>query len=495
MQHNADVGFFARPSTLKGDKRIMKESHNSTGDGGGLKSYIFKHMLKGIVLAVVVIIVFKIFFGFFKASEHMQTDTSGVTGNDRAGVSVAQLKTLGEVSGDTALPADNETSLPAGLDTSSPAGHETSSPAGLDTSSPAGLETSSPAGHETSTTEGSGAMLSRNTEPAIQEKPAHGSDTSQPHGEAKKMDVHATAATPQPVTEHQTTGAAVQATEQNTSPEKALENDDATIHVTETHGADVPMVPSFPMVGMAFVDAVIRPLDYELNQRFYGWRPNDILDVTDNVNNFQLGVLEVTRRTAIILSERISRTGSTAAFDENLQNAMNWFMIKADRYWFPSAESKYKASLKELRTYFHRLEKGEAQFYSRTDNLIPLLMAYQDLLGSCDDNLVKSYEDDGSPVSFFKSDDYFFYTQGVASAMATMLEGITKDFSVMVDRRGGMEELHHAIEACHHAMELDPWIVLNSDGSSLFANHRLNLAAPISHARFYIDVLIKALST
>ncbi len=197
----------------------------------------------------------------------------------------------------------------------------------------------------------------------------------------------------------------------------------------------------------------------------------------------------------MILAERISRTGSTASFDENLQNAMNWFMIKADRYWFPSAESKYKAGLKEIRTYFHRLEKGEAQFYTRTDNLIPLLMAYQDLLGSSDDNLVKSHEDNGSPVSHFKSDDYFFYAQGVASAMATVLEGITKDFSVMVVRRGGMEELHHAIESCHHAMEIDPWIILNSDLSSLFANHRLNMAAPISHARFYLGVLIKALST
>jgi len=246
---------------------------------------------------------------------------------------------------------------------------------------------------------------------------------------------------------------------------------------------------------MAFVDAVIKPLDDELTQRFYGWRPNDILNFTDNVNNFQLGVLEVTRRTAVILAERISRTGSTASFDRNLQNAMNWFMIKADRYWFPSAESKYKAGLKEIRTYFYRLEKGEAQFYTRTDNLIPLLMAYQDLLGSCDENLVKSHEDDGTLVSYFKSDDYFFYAQGVASAMVTMLEGIATDFHVMVNRRGGMEELHHAIESCHHAIEIDPWLILNSELSSLFANHRLNMAAPISHARFYLGVLIKALST
>ncbi len=54
---------------------------------------------------------------------------------------------------------------------------------------------------------------------------------------------------------------------------------------------------------------------------------------------------------------------------------MNGFMIKSDRYWFPSAESKYRDSLTELREYYHKLERGEAQFYTRTDNLIPLFVA------------------------------------------------------------------------------------------------------------------------
>ena len=266
-------------------------------------------------------------------------------------------------------------------------------------------------------------------------------------------------------------------------------------HTTDPHGSvDVPE-ETFPVVGMAFVNAVIKPMDYELNQRFYGWRPNDIVNVTDNVNNFQLGVLEVTRRSAVNLAERISRTGSAASFDKNLENAMNWFMIKADRYWFPSAESKYRAGLKELKIYFNKLKQGRAAFYTRTDNLIPLLAAYQDLLGSCDENLIKMTEDDGSPVSTFKADDYFYYAKGVASAMLTILKAIEKDFNIMVSREGGMEVLHHAIESCHHAVDIDPWIVLNSSPSSILANHRSNMAAPISHARFYLGVLIKALST
>jgi CBS domain-containing protein len=264
---------------------------------------------------------------------------------------------------------------------------------------------------------------------------------------------------------------------------------------TPAHGAQKAAEAKPRAKGVAFVEATIAPLDYELNERFWGWRSNDILDFTDNVNNFQLGVLEVTRRTVVSLTERISRTGATAAFDENLESAMNWLMIKARKYWFPSPESKYNASLNELKIYKEKLEKGEANFHTRSDNLIPLLMAYEDLLGSCEENLVKTHEDDGSSVSFFKADDYFFYTKGVVSAMGTILEAVMEEFMATLEARRGIEVLHHAIESCHHASEVDPWIITNSPLNGVFANHRANMAAPLSHARFYIGVLIKTLST
>ena len=247
--------------------------------------------------------------------------------------------------------------------------------------------------------------------------------------------------------------------------------------------------------GVAFVEATIKPLSYELEERWWGWRPNDIIEFTDNVNTFQLGVLEVTRRTTVALAERISRTGSTDAFDENLEQAMNWFMIKASSYWFPSAESKYHEGLEELQAYLEKLRAGNATFYTRTDNLIPLLASFEDLLGSCDENLVKETYEDGTPLSMFDVDNYFFYTQGVASSMATVLEAVHHDFLLTLESRNATELLHHAIVSCQRAAELDPWIVLDRNLSSIFANHRANMAAPISHARFYIGQLIKTLST
>lgn len=274
----------------------------------------------------------------------------------------------------------------------------------------------------------------------------------------------------------------------------------------ERHPATRPVAPqpsahsaeqkqSYRPTGVTFVESVMRPIDYELNQRFLGWRPNDIVNLADNTNNFQLGVLEVTRRTAVQLAERISRTGSTDVFNAHLQNAMNWLMVRADRYWFPAPESKYKESLKELEAYKQNLIDGTASFHTRTDNLIPLLKAYEDLLGSSDENLVKRKEKDGSAVSTFKADNYFYYAQGVASTIAVILEAIQHDFEPILESRNGSGLLHHAVESCRIAADLDPWLITNSDLDGFFANHRANMAAPISHARFYIGQLIKTLST
>lgn len=286
------------------------------------------------------------------------------------------------------------------------------------------------------------------------------------------------------------------------SHETARDSHAARDAATESHetaaGHPAPAVTAIHKPqprGVAFVEAAIKPLEYELEERWWGWRPNDIINVTDNVNDFQMGVLEVTRRTTVALAERISRTGTTDSFDENLEQAMNWFMVKATSYWFPSAESKYREGLEELQAYLAKLKAGRATFYTRTDNLIPLLSSFEDLLGSCDENLVKRIDEDGSPVSFFAADDYFYYTQGVVSAMGTVLEAVHHDFLLVLESRHGTELLHHAIVSCQQAAELDPWIILDRDLSSIFANHRANMAAPVSHARFYIGQLIKTLST
>jgi hypothetical protein len=247
--------------------------------------------------------------------------------------------------------------------------------------------------------------------------------------------------------------------------------------------------------GVTFVTAAIAPLHHELHRRFWGWHPNDMIKFSDNISNFQLGVLEVTRRTTVALAERISRTGTSDAFHQNLESAMNWLMIKADQFWFPTPEARYRDSLNELALYMQRLKEGKASFYTRTDNLIPLLQVYEDLMGSCEENLVKTHEKTGEAVSHFKADDYFYYAQGVASAMGTILKAVAVDFGPTLAARRGNEVLQEIISACHHAEQIRPLFITNASLSGILANHRANLAVPISHARFSLGVLIKTLST
>lgn len=263
-----------------------------------------------------------------------------------------------------------------------------------------------------------------------------------------------------------------------------------------TISAEKDLIAEVP-TGITFVEATIMPLRHELSERFWGWRPNDIFSfVTDNINNFQLGVIEVTRRTVEKLTDNISRTGAASSFDKNLENARSTcFVIEAESLIFPSSEGRYKDGLKELEKYAEKLKKGEARFFTRADNLIPLLREFENLLGSCDENLVKMREEDGSKVSFFKADNYFFYAKGVAQTLIPILQGIEKDFYPTLERRNCLKELHYAIESCEHAVHISPIIILDSDLGSVLANHRANMAAHISHARYYIEVLIKTLST
>ena len=318
------------------------------------------------------------------------------------------------------------------------------------------------------------------------------------------------AAAPKTALDAQAEGQPTPNTSAHAAPDKpAMGNNPVAAPGTSTHapepahpapGAGAHAAPEIPErvnvpVGVIFVEAVIRPLGNELNKRWWGWRPNDLINLTDNVNNIQLGVLEVTRRSAVQLSERISRTGITDALNRHLENAVNWLMVSPDRYWFPSPESKYQESLNELKAYIEQLMTHRASFYIRSDNIIPLLSSYVELLGSCDENLVKQKNEDGSAVSHFQADDYFYYAKGVAGAMATILEAVHHDFAPTLENRNGIELLHHAIASCRQAAALEPLLVTNSGLDGILANHRANIAAPISHARFFIGQLIQTLST
>lgn len=304
--------------------------------------------------------------------------------------------------------------------------------------------------------------------------------------------------------EHPSATAAAPGAVAPTAPKVKVKEAEPATHAAPAREAPAPppapaAPPRVPMKGEAFTRALIRIMDDQVNQTFFGWRPNTIafgkLGLTDNINNRQLGVLEVARRTVIVLNENMTRFATTEAYNPQINEAMNFFMVSADKYWFPSASGKYREALWDLEQYIAALAKGRSRFYTRVDNLIALLANYKDLLGSSFHNLIKDTEADGRPVSWWMTDDYFYFSQGIALGMSHMLEAVKEDFHPELQKKNSLKLLEDAIHALHGASHLSPWVVTNGGKDGILANHRANMATYIGEAEHVISTLQTVLAT
>ena len=257
--------------------------------------------------------------------------------------------------------------------------------------------------------------------------------------------------------------------------------------------ATTEQLTSAEIPGVAFTQKLIELLDYELNGRFWGWRPNDLLigRFTDNINEFQLGALEASRYTAKTLKESLTRLGDADGDDPNLVEAVNLLMSRADKFWFPSSESQYEEALENLQEFLSNLRQGESHFYYRTENLQALVASYRDLLGNCHENLVKLEEMDGTRVSHFRADNYFYYCQGVAHVMHEMLRTVRVDFVEQLQSIDAVALMNKIVEDLERASESDPWLITNGNDDGILANHRYNLAASISSALHNMSTMLR----
>ncbi|MGQ9750232.1 DUF2333 family protein [Desulfosoma sp.] len=257
----------------------------------------------------------------------------------------------------------------------------------------------------------------------------------------------------------------------------------------EEHRVVLPQISPTP--GVTFVETMIGLMEHELKGRFLGWRPNDLIlgRFTDNINNYQLGVLEAMRFTTLRLKDSLTRMGEADTYDRDLEDALNLFMNKATLFWFPSAETSYGEAVEHLKKFLEKLKTGRRSFYYRVDNLLSLLKTYGDLLGNVNKSLIIDRYPDGRPVSWFAVDDYFYYAKGVGHVMYEILKVCRVGFYeqlVTLDAVDIMDEILHEL---HRAEQMDPWIVLDGDLDGFLANHRANLNAPFSEVAHLITIV------
>jgi hypothetical protein len=261
--------------------------------------------------------------------------------------------------------------------------------------------------------------------------------------------------------------------------------------------------------------AFIRVNQILTKQLYDNWLPNDLFWPTvflDNMPNFQIGELEVVRYNTRVLRDNLSRMRTTDKLDPLAEAAFTALSNDPYKWWFPSAESKWKLAYESLEMFYRNLADKKSNFYPRADNLVELLNQYASLMGGVNTRLINAPRDmkttlavedepKGSAkgqkmvdinIPWFQIDDNFYYAQGVAYALYESFVAIRIDFIDVLKDKNSVKLVDKILENLKRCY-FEPLFVFNGRPESIFANHSLNLSGVFNDARQKVNSLIVAL--
>ena len=248
-----------------------------------------------------------------------------------------------------------------------------------------------------------------------------------------------------------------------------------------------------------------------IHQMRQNWLPNDLFWPTiflDNMPNLQIGQLEVVRYNVRVLRDNLSRMRTTDKLDPYAEAAFTALSNDPYKWWFPSAESKWRLGHESLQSFYQNLLKGDSNFYPRADNLVELLNQYLSLMGGANTRLINAPGDIKKTLSIEKDkegqrlvdidipwskiDDNFYYAQGIGYALYESFRAIKIDFKDVLIDKNSMELVDKILEDLGRCY-FEPLIIFNGDPDSVFANHSLNLSGVFNDARQKMNSLTVAL--
>ncbi|MDR1396006.1 MAG: DUF2333 family protein [Deltaproteobacteria bacterium] len=279
------------------------------------------------------------------------------------------------------------------------------------------------------------------------------------------------------------------------------------------------------LTGWVFTETLIDVGD----QMFDNWLPNDLLWPTvflDNPQNFQMGELRMLNYTVLRLKDNLSRLRSSDNQDPDCTQAYTLLNNDPKKWIFPSAESRFRLAMEHLKKYRDNLEKNQARFSPRADNLTELLTDYVSQLGALNYELAQAPKElrlksvyPAAPKSqvpagesqppapaaappeakapvqtpYSRVDNNFYQAQGAAYVLRQMMAAIRIEFKDVLEVKKAGELADDIIQTLDQS-QFEPWIVLNGDVGSLTANHSMELHSILENARQKIYNLIEMLS-
>lgn len=218
-------------------------------------------------------------------------------------------------------------------------------------------------------------------------------------------------------------------------------------------------------------------VDREIN--VHPWTANDPFFLPtaalDNMPNFQQGLVAGLARFAIETRDQLGRTRGSSQVDKDLERAASLLQYSGTVWvwdpavsWLPTAtsEAQYSAAAEALRRYNDRLERGQAVFDRRADNLIATMERISADVGSASAVIDQRVAEDAPILFDFVSDDIFYRNKGMLYAYYLLLRELGRDYQAVLAERRLEVSWQQMIHSFEEAATLQPIVVINGDPQS-----------------------------
>ncbi|HRP80203.1 MAG TPA: DUF2333 family protein [Aquamicrobium sp.] len=194
----------------------------------------------------------------------------------------------------------------------------------------------------------------------------------------------------------------------------------------------------------------------------------------DNKAAFQLGINQVIRRTTTELVDTLGRVRGTSQIDQNLQDART-AMAWSETAWYigwrgptrPSP-SVFREGIEKLRAFNASLERCQATFDARADNLMQFLDRMAGDIGSTSDILRQRIEASDAGWFDLRADDRFWFAYGQLYAYYGILVASRSDFASVIAERNLTTLWTRMEQNLRASLNVQPWIISNGNESSAF---------------------------
>ncbi|PZO81839.1 MAG: DUF2333 domain-containing protein [Mesorhizobium amorphae] len=196
----------------------------------------------------------------------------------------------------------------------------------------------------------------------------------------------------------------------------------------------------------------------------------------DNKASFQRGVNQAARRTSTELVEVLGRVRATSSIDNDLQQARGdlqfdeetWYLITTPPWLTTPTPAYYRNAITALRAFNTRLERCEAVFDARADNLARFIDRVSNDLGATAAILRDRSENYNGGWFDTRADDRYWFAYGQLYGYNGVMHAAHADFRDVIAQRG-LSQLWTRLESqLNRAGQVQPAIISNGAEDSVF---------------------------